>query len=62
MNGENDKCYPPDPKYRAPSRPVLEQRIEGLRRDVSRLYKWVVGLAGSNVSLIVTIILRTWFS
>lgn len=41
---------------------VLETRIEGLRRDVSRLYKWIVALAGSNVSLVVTIILKTWLS
>lgn len=53
----------PDTKEKVtrPMPSVLEARIDALRRDVGRLYKWVLTLVGSNVSLVITIILRMLF-
>jgi len=39
---------------------VLEARIESLRRDVGRLYRWVIALVGANLSVIVTIVIENY--
>lgn len=41
---------------------LLEVRIDALRRDVKRLYNWILALVGANLSLVATIITQIIFS